>query len=186
MLAATPASRHSFLRAHVVRVWPLSVVRTRSGLDKYPLGSESNPRLRAFKTFSLLAGHVRHLLSDGRSVDESALFRRTSSDALARRKATVSSLYLLCSERLRITDPGSAPPQMILITPTRHFVFSKSCAPEQSEQSISRMIHSSSANLCGQTDSGSGAGASFFEGPVSRCLIMSGTERSIHLLYQPS
>jgi hypothetical protein len=133
--------------------------------SRYLNGSWRSALFAEPRTFRLLAVHVRHLLSDGESMEAIAIFSADSSDATVHARRTHSPRYLLWMNFLRTIVSGRGPFDMECTMPDRQFLLDKSFAPWHEPQSTSSDKPSSSLNSAGQLVSGFKAGTSFFVGP---------------------
>lgn len=170
MLART-SSTHTGASAHrpaEANILSRISLKTSRGLLRYVAGSSSSARLALSRTFTLLARHVRHRLSDEPFFAETNLFNKESSPAHVAIHATESPLYLLSMYRFRTMDSGGLAETSAFKTPARHFLLFRSCAPLQSVQSTSSWSPSSSRYECAHACSGALVGASFFVGPWRR------------------
>lgn len=118
----------------------------------------------------VLAGHVRHILSDSSSGCVSSLLRDASTCADSQSPSILSALYLTWMNLLRTIASGTIPAARMLVMPDAHFELSMSWAPLQSLQSTSRIMASSSTKRCSQVLSLPREGTSFFDG-LLLCVI---------------
>lgn len=163
--ASATAATQPRRRGHATDESSLASTSDREALDsEKDTGSALTLRTISEASLPLLAGHVRHLLSDGSLGCSPSLLSAASEAAAERSPQILSDLYLTSMYLRSTTASGTTPEARTFTIPAAHLALSMLWAPLQSLQSTSSVIPSSSTNLWSQVLSASRHGTSFFEG----------------------